>query len=167
MSPQPFGTYYQAKPSNVVVVGMFQKTVLHSFLFGFLWIPITIGVLFALTFIEWWRFDYWSTRWMWDLGGFPCIGLFSITSASYFLHKMIACRFVTALTICAVGTIACYIIGNIIGIWPRMYKTTEIHWQRPEFLAWLLIPPWLVAALFYAYRNRMGTTSPPKKATPT
>ncbi len=80
---------------------------------------------------------------------------------------MIACRFVTALTICAVGTIACYIIGNIMGIWPRMYKTTEIHWQRPEFLAWLLIPPWLVAALFYAYRNRMGTTSPPKKATPT
>jgi hypothetical protein len=129
------------------------KTILHSLMFGSLFVPVTIIVLFGLTLIEWWRYDNWNTWWMWERGGFPCLGLFSIASASFFLHKSTLCRFAIALAVTGFGTIVIFVIGNILMISPKMYKTIEINWQLPEFLLWILVPPWIVACAFLAFRK--------------
>jgi hypothetical protein len=156
MSNKPNQSHHFAIPPKPTARQSLGKTLLHSLAFGLLFIPITIVVLFVLTFIEWWRYDNWSTEWMWKLGGFPGLGLFSIASASFFLHKTIPCRFVLALAVTAIGTTACDIIGNILMITPQMYKSIEIQWQRPEFLVWLLLPPWINAAALLAFRRIPG-----------
>ena len=136
------------------------KTVLQSLSFGLLFVPIPIAVLFALTVIEWWRYDNWSTGWMWEVGGFPCFGLFSIASASFFLHKTASCRFAVALVITGFGTIVCNVTGDILMITPQVHKSVNILWQRPEYLVWILVPPWIVAAALLAIRGMPDRDNP-------
>jgi hypothetical protein len=130
--------------------------ILHSLLFGLLFVPIVIAVLYGVALVDWWRHGDWSTGWIYVRGGFPCIGVFAIASASYALMRFLPCRFVTALAIVACGTVLCELMGATTDIMPRMHKSVDIHWLRPAFIAWLLIPPWLVAIVAVAIA-RAGT----------
>lgn len=153
MTAKPLQSDRLPNPLRPVELKTLGNTILQSLAFGLLLIPLVIVVLIALTLIEWWRYDNWSTRWMWERGGFPCLGLFSIASTGFFLHKTIPCRFATGLAITGFGTIASYVIGDILMITPQMYKSSEIHWQRPEFLASILAPPWIIAFALVGFRK--------------
>ena len=121
------------------------STFAHSILFGLLFVPIVIAVLYALTIVEWWRYNGWETASILERGGFPCIALFAIMSASYFLMRLMPCGFVRALLIVPGGTCLCWFICGNMDLTPRMYKGMTFHWIRPEFIAWLLVPPWIIA----------------------
>ena len=45
---------------------------------------------------------------------------------------------------------------GILNVMPLMYKSTEIHWMRPEFIAWLLIPPWVTAIIAVSVGRKTG-----------
>jgi hypothetical protein len=116
-----------------------------------------IAVLYGVALVDWWRHGGWSTGWIYERGGFPCIGVFAIASASFALMRFLPCRFVTALGIVACGTILCVMVAATIDVLPHIYKSVDaVYWQRPEFVAWLLIPPWIVAIVAAAIA-RAGT----------
>jgi hypothetical protein len=117
----------------------------QAILFGLLFIPVVIAVLYALAFIEWWRNGDSGTAWIYEGGGFPVIGLFAITSASYLVMRLLPCRIIGALLMVSGGASLSWMIGRMADVMPRMEKSMEIHWQRPEFVAWLLVPPWVAA----------------------
>jgi hypothetical protein len=117
----------------------------HSILFGLLFVPIVVAVLAGA---DRWRYGEWSTFSIYQYGGFPGIGLFAITSAAYFLMRLMPCRFVQSLLIVAGGAFLCWMICGNLDLMPHMYKSAdEIHWMRPAFIAWLLIPPWMTAII--------------------
>lgn len=133
---------------------------LLSFLFGLAFVAITILVLFAISAVDWLRYDYWSATWILERGGFPALGLFSIASSSFFLHRWLRWRFLLALPVSVIGTFFCWALGGSMSIVPVMYKSAEIHWLRPEFLAWLLIPPWVAAAVICISFGMVRATRP-------
>jgi len=128
----------------------------HSILFGLLFVPIVVAVLFAIAAVERWRYGEWDIYWIYDRGGFPCIGLSAITSATYFSMRRMPCSLVQSLLIIAGGASLCWILCGILNVMPLMYKSTEIHWMRPEFIAWLLIPPWVTAIIAVSVGRKTG-----------
>jgi hypothetical protein len=138
---EPISSTPQSPPQGKQLVFVFVQSVL----IGLAFVPIVIAVLFVCACYEWWRYAEWDIFWIYERGGFPCLGLFAITSASYFSMRLMPCRFFLALLIVASGACLCWILCGTLDFMPRMFKGPEIHWMRPAFIAWLLIPPWLTA----------------------
>jgi hypothetical protein len=125
-----------------------------AILFGLLFAVVVIPALYVAYCFDWWRYSEWArepfsfweaSTWVYDRGGFPCIGVFAITSASYIVMRVLPCRFVTALLLVSGGSIVCLMVAGSLEILPRTGKSGSAHWQRPEFIGWLLIPPWIIA----------------------
>ena len=153
---------HQAEASKPLTKQLFLKRFLQALLFGLLFVPIVLVVLLVLTLIERYRYDHWSFQWIWERGGFPCIGLFAITSASFFLHQNWPCRFVTALAITSLGTLLIDSMGGGLDLAPVMVKSIKVHWLRPVFIAWLVVPPWSVAFVcLWLARRRQSTPKIP------
>ena len=152
-------------PTNSISVF---RTLLHSIAVGFVFMLGTLAALFCITIVDCLRFGYLDLYWIYDRGGFPCIGIFAITSASYVVARMLPTKFYAALLLVSVCTITCWMIGGAWDILPRMYKSaTTIHWLRIPFLLWLSIPPWLPAVLAITCRRIHIATfhQPPKSVT--
>jgi hypothetical protein len=128
----------------------------QSILFGLLFVPVVIAVLFAIAGVERWRYGEWHIYWIYERGGFPCIGLFAIASAAYFTMRLMPCRFVKSLLIVAGGAFLCWMLCGNVDLMPHMYKGTQIHWLRPAFIGWLLIPPWTTAIISVSVRRNAG-----------
>ena len=136
------------------------KVVLQSLAFGLLFIPITIGVLLGKAVVDWWRFDDWSTSWIWTRGGYAFVGMFAITSASFFLHKVTPCRFVLALIVVVGGMIALAVVVSVVQITPPRSKQAEVHWYDPDVLAQSLLTPWFVAAAVFLWQKALDVVDP-------
>jgi hypothetical protein len=122
------------------------RVVMHSMLFGAIFVPIVLAVLYLGMLVEW---SPWTTPMFYDTCGFPCIGLFAIMSASFCVMRLCRRKFSTSLTMVSIGAVLCWVISGNLDVMPKMYKGLglEPHWQRPEFIAWLFLPPWIVAVV--------------------
>lgn len=158
MCSKPLEADVNRKMSGLARERSLVRIVYESQLVGAAFAVFTIAVLYGIEFIDslehGWRFAwrYVNHTWIYEQGGFPCIGVFAIASASYFISKQLNIRFVVALFGVAIATWLLDVILIVSKLAPRMGKSENvIHWQRPTFICWLTLPPWLLAVAFIVY----------------
>lgn len=136
-------------PKNPYVVtrDSLGKTFVKSVLFGLLFIPLAIALLFIYPIMEvGGDFGSYHVNWVLKRASLPCIGLFATMSASLFLTKTTNCHFATALVKTAIGTMASYLAGISFGF-THYHKTEGFLNGHFVAIAILLIAPWGIAFL--------------------
>jgi len=152
------------RQNNPSILGALASAVL----FGLVFVLIVVAALFVWSYLDRRELNYWHWSMMYEYGGFPCLGIFSITSASYFAMRMTRWRFVECLFWIACGAMACFFVAGFTGFLPRFSKGhTTPYWQEPEYFICLTVPSWLMAIVLIAINamKRRNSQQPTSQST--
>lgn len=118
-----------------------------------------IGSAVALTGLAiflWWQYGFDSDRY-YEFCGFPAIGIFAVMSATYVTSRATQWSFGKCIALVAVWTVLIWFWMHAVGAAPKMYRSSEVvHWQRIEFVLFLLLPAWSMAVLALIFHYARG-----------